>query len=158
SCYAYEHPQDTWPQMTDGPAFFEAEQLAHPLLPEESAVRNDLALGSNLQLIVLSGPNMSGKSTFVRGIGVNVVLAQSGAPVRARRMQISSLAIGASICVLDSLLGGVSRFYAEIRQLKLVSDLADGPIPLLFLLDELLSGTNSHDRLLGTKFIVQSLV
>jgi hypothetical protein len=158
SCYAFEHPNDAWPEIVDGPARFEAEAFAHPLLPNESAIRNDLLLGDSLQLIILSGPNMAGKSTFVRGIGVNAVLAQCGAPVRAKRLRISRLAIGASICVLDSLSGGVSRFYAEIKRLKVISDLAHGPAPLLFLLDELLSGTNSHDRLEGTKFVLQSLL
>lgn len=158
ACYAFEHPNDTWTEIIDGPARFEAEAFAHPLLPEKDAIRNDLMLGTALQLIILSGPNMSGKSTFVRGIGVNAVLAQCGGPVRAKRIHMSRLAIGASICILDSLSGGVSRFYAEIKRLKLISDLAHGSRPLLFLLDELLSGTNSHDRLEGTKFVVQSLV
>jgi hypothetical protein len=158
ACYAFEHPNDAWPEITDGPARFEAEALAHPLLQEKTAIRNDLALGGALQLIILSGPNMSGKSTFVRGIGVNAVLAQCGAPVRANQIRMSRLAIGASICILDSLSGGVSRFYAEIKRLKLISDLANGSRPLLFLLDELLSGTNSHDRFEGTKVVVQSLV
>jgi hypothetical protein len=158
SGYAFEHPNDAWPEIVDGPARFEAEALAHPLLPEKSAILNDLVLGGALQLIVISGPNMSGKSTFVRGIGVNAVLAQCGAPVRAKRLRMSCLAIGASICVLDSLAGGVSRFYAEIKRLKLISDLAQRPTPLLFLLDELLSGTNSHDRFEGTRFVVQSLL
>jgi DNA mismatch repair ATPase MutS len=101
---------------------------------------------------------MAGKSTFLRAIGLNAVLAQAGAPVRAASLRLSPLAIGASICVLDSLQGGVSRFYAEIQRLKLLSDLADGPVPLLFLLDELLSGTNSHDRLEGTRHVVTALV
>ena len=158
SCYAFEHPGDTWPEIDDAIPRFEAESLAHPLLPDSRAVRNDLKLGDGLQLIILSGPNMSGKSTFVRGIGVNAVLAQCGAPVRARRLRMSRLAVGASICVLDSLQGGVSRFYAEIKRLKLISDLAQGPMPSLFLLDELLSGTNSHDRLLGTQKLVNNLV
>jgi hypothetical protein len=158
SCYAFEHPGDTWPEIFDGPALFDAESFAHPLLQGESAIRNDLRLGDALQLIVLSGPNMSGKSTFVRGIGVNAVLAQCGAPVRAKRLRMSRLAVGASICVLDSLSGGISRFYAEIKRLKSISDLAQGTIPLLFLLDELLSGTNSHDRLEGTRFVLQSLL
>jgi hypothetical protein len=158
SGYAFEHPGDAWPEMDDENPCFEAESFAHPLLPESKAVRNDLKLGEGLQLIVLSGPNMSGKSTFVRGIGVNAVLAQCGAPVRAKRMRLSRLAVGASICVLDSLQGGVSRFYAEIKRLKLISDLAQGSIPVLFLLDELLSGTNSHDRLLGTELVVNALV
>ena len=101
---------------------------------------------------------MSGKSTLLRGIGLNVVLAQCGAPVRATHLRLSRLAVGASICVLDSLQGGVSRFYAEIKRLKLISDLAQGQIPVLFLFDELLSGTNSHDRLLGTQLVVNTLV
>jgi MutS domain V len=158
SCYAFEHPEDVWPEIGECSACFEAEQLAHPLLPQSKAVRNDVKLGEGLQLMVLSGPNMSGKSTFVRGIGVNAVLAQCGAPVRAKRLRMSRLAIGASICVLDSLQGGVSRFYAEIKRLKLIADLTRGPIPVLFLLDELLSGTNSHDRLEGTGLLVRALM
>jgi len=101
---------------------------------------------------------MAGKSTFIRSIGVNAVLAQCGAPVRASRLRLSSLQVAASICILDSLSGGVSRFYAEIHRVKLIFDLTAGPVPVLFLLDELLSGTNSHDRLAGSEFIVRSLV
>jgi hypothetical protein len=158
SGYAFEHPNDSWPEFVDARSLFEAESFAHPLLPEDKAIRNDLKLGDGMQLIVLSGPNMSGKSTFIRGIGINAVLAQCGAPVRAKRLRMSQLAIGASICILDSLQGGVSRFYAEIKRLKLISDSAQGPIPVIFLLDELLSGTNSHDRLLGTQMVVGTLV
>lgn len=158
SCYAFENPGDTWPEFAAGEALFEAELLAHPLLPASQAVRNDVKLGYGLKLIVLSGPNMSGKSTFVRGIGINAVLAQCGAPVRAKSLKMSPLAIGASICILDSLQGGVSRFYAEIQRLKMISDLTRGPIPVLFLLDELLSGTNSHDRLQGSELLVRTFV
>ncbi len=157
SCYAFEHSEDVWPEIGEGAACFEAESLAHPLLPNSKAVRNDVKLGDGLQLMVLSGPNMSGKSTFVRGIGVNAVLAQCGAPVRARRLRMSRLAVGASICVLDSLQGGISRFYAEIKRLKLIADMTQGEMPVLFLLDELLSGTNSHDRLEGTEMMVRAL-
>jgi len=132
--------------------------MAHPLLPISKAVPNDLKLGDGLQLLILSGPNMAGKSTFIRSIGVNAVLAQCGAPVRAARLRLSPLTVAASICVLDSLSGGVSRFYAEIHRIKLIFDLAKGPVPVLFLLDELLSGTNSHDRLAGSEFIARSLV
>ncbi len=163
--YAYEHPGDVLPEfaeygVADGAAggWFEAEGLAHPLLAVDKAVGNEVKLGGKPQLIVISGPNMSGKSTFLRGVGLNAVLAQAGAPVRARRLRMSPLAVGASICVLDSLAGGVSRFYAEIQRLKVLSDLASGPAPLLFLLDELLSGTNSHDRFEGTRFVVKDLV
>ncbi len=162
SGYAYEHGEDVFPEFVPPTEIgvtplFEAEGMAHPLLPARMAMRNDLKLGDGLQLIVLSGPNMAGKSTFIRCIGVNAVLAQCGAPVRARRLRLSPLQVAASICILDSLSGGVSRFYAEIHRIKLVFDLTGGPVPVLFLLDELLSGTNSHDRLVGTRFVVRSL-
>ena len=158
SGYAYEHPEDVLPEFTQaGPLFF-AEALAHPLLPSSTAVRNDVKFGEGLRLILLSGPNMAGKSTFIRSLGVNAVLAQCGAPVRATRLRLSPLAVGASICILDSLSGGVSRFYAEIQRIKRIVDLTQGPLPVLFLLDELLSGTNSHDRLEGTRFVVRTLV
>ncbi|MGD0629481.1 MAG: mismatch repair protein, partial [Terracidiphilus sp.] len=112
--YAYEHPHDVFAEFdTAGPAF-EALAMAHPLLPTAKAVRNDIHLGDGLQLLVLSGPNMAGKSTFVRSVGVNAVLAQCGAPARAARLRLSPLTVAASICILDSLSGGVSRFYAEI--------------------------------------------
>jgi hypothetical protein len=158
AAYAAEHPKNVLPEFADEAPTFDAQDLAHPLLPEEHAIGNDLKLDRNTQLIVISGPNMAGKSTFLRGVGLNAVLAQCGAPVRAKRLRLSPLAVGASICVLDSLQGGVSRFYAEITRLKILSDMANGPIPLLFLLDELLSGTNSHDRYEGTCYVVEALV
>ena len=158
ACYAWEHPADVLPEFVEQRACFEATGLAHPLLPASTAVGNDLMLGSKMQLMVVSGPNMAGKSTFLRGVGINAVLAQCGAPVRATRLRLSPLAVGASICVLDSLQGGVSRFYAEIKRLKLLSDLAEEPAALLFLLDELLSGTNSRDRFDGTRFVVRALM
>jgi hypothetical protein len=157
SGYAYEHPLHVLPEFTTTGALFDAEGLAHPLLSADTAVRNDVKLGDGLQLILLSGPNMAGKSTFIRSIGVNAVLAQCGAPVCATRLILSPLTVAASICILDSLSGGVSRFYAEIQRIKLIVDLTGGPVPVLFLLDELLSGTNSHDRLEGTRFIVRTL-
>ncbi|MGB9031342.1 MAG: mismatch repair protein, partial [Acidobacteriaceae bacterium] len=158
SGYAYEHPADVMAELVEERPLFETEGLAHPLLPLDKAVGNDLKLGRAPQLMVISGPNMAGKSTFLRGVGLNAVLAQCGAPVRAKRLRMSPVTVGASICVLDSLAGGVSRFYAEIQRLKVLSDLAGGPAPLLFLLDELLGGTNSHDRLEGTRFVVRELV
>jgi hypothetical protein len=156
--YAYEHPEDVFPEFVEDAPCFEAEALAHPLIPRERAIPNDLRLDRDLQLIIVSGPNMAGKSTFLRGIGVNAVLAQSGAPVRAAKLKLSPLTVTASICVLDSLEGGISRFYAEIHRLKQIMDLTRGSVPVLFLLDELLSGTNSHDRLIGTRSIVTKLV
>jgi DNA mismatch repair ATPase MutS len=157
--YAYEHPADVFPEFAPpGGGLFQAEGLAHPLLPEGKAVRNDLTLSGDLRLMIISGPNMAGKSTLVRAVGINAVLAQCGAPVRARRLRLSPLAVAASICVLDSLQGGVSRFYAEITRLKLITELTNGELPVLFLLDELLSGTNSHDRRTGAEGLARSLV
>ena len=156
--YAYEHPADIFPEFVEHGPCFNAEGFAHPLLPRGHAVANDLKLDGKLQLLVISGPNMAGKSTFIRSVGVNVVLAQAGAPVCARSMALSSLAVTASICILDSLQGGLSRFYAEILRLKQIDELSRGPMPVLFLLDELLSGTNSHDRRVGTESMVRSLV
>jgi len=157
-CYTYEHPEDVFPEFVERAPCFEAVGLAHPLIPRERAVANDLRLDRDLQLLIVSGPNMAGKSTFLRGIGVNAVLAQCGAPVRAASLKLSPLAVTASICVLDSLEGGISRFYAEIHRLKLILDLTKDEVSVLFLLDELLSGTNSHDRLIGTRSIVTRLV
>lgn len=157
--YAFEHPADVFPELTSPEqGLFQAEDFAHPLLPESKGVRNNLTLGSELRLMIISGPNMAGKSTLIRAVGINAVLAQCGAPVRARRLRLSPLAVAASICVLDSLQGGISRFYAEITRLKLITELTNGPMPVLFLLDELLNGTNSHDRRIGAEGLVKSLV
>jgi len=158
SSYAYEHPSDVIPEFSQASPCFEAEGLAHPLLSERDAVRNDVCFGEGLRVLIISGPNMAGKSTFVRAVGINAVLAQCGAPVRARRLRLSPLAVGASICVLDSLQGGISRFYAEIRRLKQIVDLTKGTLAVLFLLDEFLQGTNSHDRRRGAEAMVRSLV
>ncbi len=157
--YAYEHPHDPLPelQQTAGGAF-EAQGIRHPLLPEDQSVPNDVKLGGELRLLIVSGSNMSGKSTLLRAVGLNAVLAWAGAPVRATHLTISPLAVGASIRVLDSLQDGRSRFYAEITRLREIVRLAAAPRTVLFLMDELLSGTNSHDRKIGASAIVRSLV
>jgi Flp pilus assembly protein TadB len=167
--FAREHPEYVFPEFAAEGPYLEADELAHPLVLGR-AVGNDVRLGrapgedavqdsnEGLRLIIISGPNMAGKSTFTRSVGVNAVLAQAGAPVRARRMVLSELQVAASICVLDSLAGGLSRFYAEITRLKQIHDLTGRNLPVLFLLDELLSGTNSHDRRVGTESIVRGLL
>jgi len=133
-------------------------QLGHPLIPAARMVRNDVELGEGTQLLVVSGSNMSGKSTLLRTVGVNAVLAFAGAPVRAERVRISPLRIGATLRIQDSLQEGRSRFYAEISRIREVADLAAGPTPALFLLDELLHGTNSHDRAVGAAGVLRALV
>jgi MutS domain V len=156
--HAFEHPADPFPEFVESGQCFEAEGVAHPLIPEARAVRNDLAIGGELRIAVVSGSNMSGKSTMLRTVGVNTVLAQMGAPVRARRMKLSPLAVGASIRLNDSLREGRSRFYAEILRLRQILDLTSGPLPVLFLIDEFMHGTNSHDRRIGAEAMARGLV
>ena len=156
--HAFEHPADTFPEFSETGPWIEAEGIGHPLLPEDSVVRNDVQIGGALRLLVVSGSNMSGKSTLLRTLGVNAVLAQAGAPVRARRLRLSPLAVGASIRVTDSLQGGVSRFYAEILRLRQILDETGGPLPVMFLIDEFLHGTNSHDRRIGAAAVACGLV
>ncbi len=153
--YAAEHPKDVWPELAAAGPLFEGQDITHPLLV--SGIRNDLRLGSDMRLLVVSGSNMSGKSTMLRSVGLNVVLAWAGMPVRAKGLRVSSLTVGASMRVQDSIQDGKSRFYAEITRLRQIMDLSSGPVPLLFLLDELLSGTNSHDRSIGAEAIVRNL-
>jgi MutS domain V len=153
----YEHPDDVFPEVTTEATGFDGESLGHPLLPDAVMVRNDLQLTAELRVLVVSGSNMSGKSTLLRTVGVNAVLAQAGAPVRARRLRMSPLEIGASIRIQDSLQAGVSRFYAEITRLGRIMRRADNG-PVLFLIDELLQGTNSYDRRIGAEAVVRGLV
>ena len=158
--HAYEHPADRFPEVLPAPApgQVEAQDLGHPLISEERCVRNDVNLGPDCRLVVISGSNMSGKSTYLRAIGVNLVLALAGAPVRARKLRMTPLQIGASIRTVDSLQEGTSRFYAEITRLGEIARLAAQGTTLVFLLDEILGGTNSHDRRVGAAGVARSLV
>ncbi len=160
--YAYEHPDDPFPALVEEMPLFDAVSLGHPLIAAATAVRNDVSLagpgGPAPQVLVVSGSNMSGKSTLLRAVGVNVVLALAGAPVRAVRLCLSPLAIGATLKVEDSLQEGHSRFYTEILRIRSIMDLTRGPLPVLFLLDEILHGTNSYDRRIGAEAIVRALV
>ena len=156
--YSFEHPSDPFPTFAEGEACFDGEELGHPLVPATTCVRNDVRICGDTRVLLVSGSNMSGKSTLLRAIGVNVVLAMAGAPVRARRLQLSPLQVGASIRINDSLQEGSSRFYAEITRLRGILDLAGGDPPVLFLLDELLQGTNSKDRRIGAEGVVGALV
>jgi hypothetical protein len=156
--YAYENAADPFPEIVPEGPLFHGQALGHPLLPDAHCVRNDVSLDATRQVLVVSGSNMSGKSTLLRTVGTNAVLAQAGAPVRAARLRLSPLAVGATLRVQDSLQAGRSRFFAEITRLRLLVDLASGPLPLLFLLDEVLHGTNSHDRRIGAEAVVRGLI
>jgi hypothetical protein len=159
AAYAYEHPEDPFPELASPEAqiCFYGDALGHPLLPADKCVRNDVRLGGNSQVLLVSGSNMSGKSTYLRVVGINAVLAMMGAPVRARHLQLSRVAVGASMRVSDSLQKGISHFYAEIKRLRQVVDLSSTQ-PALFLLDEVLQGTNSHDRRVGTEGVLRTLL
>ena len=156
--YAYEHPDDPFPELAEGTASFEARQLGHPLLSAAACVRNDLSIAAPLRTLLVSGSNMSGKSTLLRAVGMNTVLAMAGAPVRAQALRLTPLQLGASIRINDSLAAGHSRFYAEITRLRELYELAAGGTPLLFLLDELLQGTNSKDRRIGAEAVLRAFI
>lgn len=179
--YAFENPENPFPVIDPRVPVFDATGLAHPLLHTSIAVPNDLRLGGlpsdvsagalaqaeaaprgafsagGPHVLMVSGSNMSGKSTLLRAVGLNIVLAMAGAPVRARALRLSPLMLGVSIRIEDSLQDGQSKFYAEILRLKSIVDLSRGPVPLLFLLDEILAGTNSFDRRIGAEAIIRSL-
>ena len=154
--YAYEQFADPFPQFLDGPCAFKATSLGHPLIPAAVRVCNDVDISAETRVLLVSGSNMSGKSTLLRTIGINTVLAMAGAPVRTKSLQLTPLQIGASIRINDSLHEGSSRFYAEIKRLRQLFE--PTKLPLLFLLDELLQGTNSADRRIGAQGLIRALI
>ncbi len=179
--YAFEHPDDVFPEIIeprDAEAVYDAVDVAHPLIPRAVAVRNTVTLGlgdsspkpptsakasageqdSSPQVLIVSGSNMAGKSTLMRTIGLNAVLALAGAPVRATRMRISPLVLGTCLRHTDSLREGRSGFFTEVLRIRQVCNLLDGPGRVLFLFDELLSGTNSKDRRTAAEALVRMLV
>jgi hypothetical protein len=155
--YAYERPDDPFPDFSADSPVYDAEGLGHPLIPH-GGVRNDVQLGGvGPRVVIVSGSNMSGKSTLLRSVGVSVVLALAGAPVTAKRLTLSAFVLGATLRIEDSLQEGHSRFFAEILRIRTIAEAARGTTPLLFLLDEILHGTNSHDRRIGAEGIVRAL-
>ncbi len=154
--YAFERPEDPFPEFREGAAAFTASRRGHPLIAAQTRIRNDVDLSGETRVLLVSGSNMSGKSTLLRAIGMNTVLAMAGAPVCAARLELTPLQVGASIRVNDSLYEGSSRFYAEITRLRQLFE--PSQLPLLFLLDELLQGTNSTDRRIGAQGVVRALL
>ena len=186
--YSFEHPADPFPEFvpveptieaapaphpssgSDGnrtaesPAtiekipVFEGVDLGHPLIPASVCVRNSLRLDAHTRVMLVSGSNMSGKSTLLRTVGINVVLAMAGAPVRAKSLRLTPVALGTRIRSGDSLQEGRSNFYTEILHIRSVFEVINDGAPLLFLFDELLEGTNSKDRLIGAEGLLHGLV
>lgn len=159
SAYAYEHPADPFPEISDSlQAEIAGESLAHLLLPSANAVRNSVELNAKTRLLFVSGSNMSGKSTYLRTVGINAVMAMAGAPVRAKSLRLTPVAIGTRMRTPDSLQEGRSGFYSEVLRIRQVFDLLHGDLPVLFLFDELLEGTNSRDRRIGAEGLLTALV
>ena len=155
--FSFEQPAFVFPDVLSEGPLFDGVALGHPLIPGERRVTNDLRLDGTLRLLVVSGSNMSGKSTMMRSVGIAAVLAMAGGPVCARSLRIAPMAVAASIRINDSLQENASRFYAEILRIRQVLDIAHRGTTL-FLLDEVLAGTNSHDRRIGAEAIVRNLV
>jgi MutS-like protein len=157
STYSYEHPADPFPEIAEAGPLFDAEGLGHPVLKEDVCVRNDVRLDDKVRFLIVSGSNMSGKSTFLRAIGTNIVLALMGAPVRCAKLKLSPVALGAAIRIQDSLVDGRSHFMAEMQRLRrMIESAAAGS--LMFLADEIMGGTNSHDRRIATEWVIRALV
>jgi len=159
--YAFERPEDTFPEIleaTDGDATYDATEVAHPLIPRAVAVRNTVSLCSSPRVLIVSGSNMAGKSTLMRTIGLNAVLALAGAPVRATRMRLTPLVLGTCLRHTDSLREGRSGFFTEVLRIRQICNLQDEPGRVLFLFDELLSGTNSKDRRTAAEALLRMLV
>ena len=170
--FAFEHPAYAMPEIVEDvgrasarqdpraearATLFDARELGHPLIPTARRVTNSVRLDDTLRLLVVSGSNMSGKSTMMRSVGLGAVLAMAGGTVCAQSLRLSTTAVGASIRIADSLQENASRFYAEILRIRQVLEMSQHG-PLLYLLDEVLAGTNSHDRRIGAEAIVRGLV
>jgi DNA mismatch repair ATPase MutS len=158
SGYSYEHPQNSAPNFLEDKAAFEGFGLAHPLLPANVCIRNDLNLNDKTKFYIVSGSNMSGKSTLIRTVGLNAILAYAGAPVCATDLRLSLFSIRPSLAVVDSLRDGKSKFLAEMDRLRQALEATLESRPVLFLIDEILSGTNSGDRRVAAEAIVRTLV
>jgi len=157
--YSYEHPTDPFPELVENESpLFDATEAAHPLIPRAEAISNSLALSNDARILIVSGSNMSGKSTLMRTVGINTVLAFAGAPVRAGRLRLSPLQIGTCLRHTDSLQEHRSGFYTEALRIRAICDLLDGALPVVFFFDELLSGTNSKDRRIAAEGVIRTML
>jgi hypothetical protein len=155
---AYDNPDFSFPEIVSAPAVFEAEGLAHPLIPAAQRVPNDVLLGGPGTALLVTGSNMSGKSTLLRAMGVAAVLGLAGTAVCARRLRLSALQVHTSMRISDSLSQGVSHFYAELEKLRAALSAAASGQPVFFLLDEILHGTNSEERQVGARWLLSTLI
>ena len=165
SNFAYLNPEYHFPQIMTNTGkqpepLFEVRDLGHPLIHSDSKVTNHFSIPQSGQVMLITGSNMSGKSTFLRTLGINLVLAYAGAPVNATEMQIGLMRLFSCIQVSDSLADGFSYFYAEVRRLKLLLDLLamEDALPVFYLIDEIFRGTNNQERRIGSQSYLRALV
>jgi hypothetical protein len=160
--YSFEHPADPFPgfsDATDPSPLFAGEDLGHPLIAAAQCVPNSVRLDAETRVLLVSGSNMSGKSTLLRTVGINTVLAMAGASIRGKSLRLAPLSLGTRLRSADSLQEGRSTFYTEVLRIRQVLDLTHGgEAPVLFLFDELLDGTNSHDRQIGADGLVRAFL
>ncbi len=156
--FTYNHPEFTFPEPINGDFSFVAENLGHPLIAADKRVVNDIEIKGWNQFAIITGANMSGKSTFLRTIGVNYILAMAGAPVCATKLSFSPILIHSSIRTSDSLAKSESYFYAELKRLKQIIDELQSGKKKLILLDEILKGTNSKDKQAGSIALIEQLL
>jgi len=154
---AYDNPDWVYPEINAASPSFHASSLGHPLIKPEHRVCNDVDLPLPGTTLIITGSNMSGKSTLLRTVGLNLVLAYAGAPVCAAGLKAAFLPIYSKMQVTDDLSQGVSTYYAELTRIKMVIEAARAGEPIIYLLDEIFKGTNSKDRILGTKVIIRML-
>lgn len=157
AAFAQDHPETTWPILGATTAF-RAKGLGHPLIDARVRVTNDVSLRGSGTALLVTGSNMSGKSTLLRSMGINTVLAMAGAPVVAEELVMAPVELRTSMWARDSLAKGVSHFYAELEKLKRVVDGINAARPLFFLLDEILQGTNSRERVIGARSVLRHLL
>jgi len=156
--FAFENPSYCFPALAETTTTFTAQQLSHPLLPAEHRIANDITVTAAGTALLVTGSNMSGKSTLLRAMGLAIVLGRMGAPVAAHDLRLSRLRLYTSMRVRDSLASGVSHFYAELLALRQVVEATDRGEPVFFLLDEILHGTNSRERVSGAKQVLRYLL
>lgn len=154
---AHDHPHWAVPQITESAPAIKAVALGHPLIKAEIRVSNDVELPIPGTILLITGSNMSGKSTLLRTIGINLILAYAGAPVCAKEFNCSLMNVYTSIHINDNLEKNISTFYAELQRIKLIVDAARSGEPIIFLIDEIFKGTNSKDRILGARAVIKSL-
>ncbi|WP_157872791.1 MutS family DNA mismatch repair protein [Desulfoscipio gibsoniae] len=153
----HDHPDWAVPEITDSKPELNGIALGHPLIKDEMRVYNDVELSEPGTVLLITGSNMSGKSTLLRTVGINLVLAFAGASVCAGQFKCCFMDIYSSIHINDNLEKNISSFYAELQRIKLIVDAGKTGKPMIFLIDEIFKGTNSKDRILGAKAVIRSL-